>query len=208
MTLPSGPAGLTPLSAPVKARRKRQNRVIVAVVVMVLVPVLAIGGAYRYATAEVRAWAAHQAISFNTPTSVHLDSPGDYVIWTTLATADCTVSFGQQAVAVAPPVAGSPMEEAGFFDSGSFTASASGEYTVTCSSSQTDGYAMVSTASPLGRMTVVLLLGFAIGLAGFITGLVLLITGLIRNADDKRRLAMPPGGQPTSPTVPGWPPRG
>ena len=189
------PAGLTPLDPAIRARRRRQNRVIIPLAVMILVPVLVAVGFSRYATSQTQAWLAHQNIPFNAPpTLVHVDGAGTWIVWTLLDRAECTVSLGGASVPLSPPTTGTVLEEAGFYNSGSFTAPGPGDYLVACTSALQTGYAIVSTPSPLGQITAGLFLVIGVGLIGFLTGGIMLILGLTRNSRERRPPAPPPWG--------------
>ncbi len=237
MTQPASP-GLAPLDPAVLARRRRQNRLIVALVVLVLIPVVAVVGGYRWGTHLEREWMAHPTFAYNTPSIVRIDQAGDYVVWTYGAMADCAVHRGDRDL-TGPADPGNAMESAGFFASASFTADQPGDYDLICRSAANSGYVLVSTASPLGQATGSLLAGILVGVAAFIVGLILLVRALSRNSREKRALQTPaaplpwppgvypgpgagvapppvwpagppvnPAGPPTRPTAPPWPPQG
>ena len=176
---------LMPVSPEVQARRKRQNRIIVAVVVMVLVPVLPVTLANRYVDQVLADWRSHPTFAFNTTSEVDL-TPGDYVVWTYFNKASCTVDFDGQPVATTVPPPETALESQGIYQSVAFSAVTTGSYFVTCVSDASSGYAMVSTPSPVTKAAMVRLLSYLVAGAGGITGLVLLITGLVTNATEKK----------------------
>ena len=182
--IPSTP--LAPVSPQVKARHKRQNRVIIAVVVLVLVPVFSIGIANRYVDSVMDAWTSHPTFPFNTSIEVDLDSGTDYVVWTYFGKASCTVAFDGQPVATYVPPAQAALETQGIYQSVGFSAPATGAYSVACAGDAPGGYAMVSTPSPVGTIAVARLLGYAGVAVGVIAGLVLLILALVTNAEERK----------------------
>ncbi|MCL2735077.1 MAG: hypothetical protein FWD75_00405 [Propionibacteriaceae bacterium] len=185
---PEQPLGLPPLSAETKAHRRRQNRVIVAVAIMVLVPLIAIMGANRYSTSEMKAWSSNPRFDLNAPAQVPLDTPGEYAVWSFSTPATCAVSFGGAPVATTPG-ATQPLESSGLYQSVTFTATSAGDYTVLCLAPTSGGYAMVAPPSPVNRLVLIIVAGFFVGIAGFITGLVLLVVALVTN--HKERASLP-----------------
>ena len=176
---------LAPVSPEVRARHKRQNRIIIAVIVAVLVPVLSVTLANRYVDQALDDWRSHPTFPFNTTAEVDL-SPGDYVVWTYFSKADCTVSFDGQQMATTVPPSQSVYESQGIYQSARFSASTSGTYSVICTGDSSGGYAMVSTPSPVATATIVRLLGYVLAVGGVITGVILFIVALITNANEKK----------------------
>ena len=176
---------LAPVSPEVRARRTRQNRIIVAVIVLVLVPVLSTTLANRYVDSVMNTWRAHPTFAFNTTSDVDL-TPGDYVVWTFFDDAPCTVtSDGLQVATTAPPF-DLALETQGIHPSAAFSVTTAGTYSVTCASTASSGYVMVSTPSPLTKATMVRLLGYVLAGAGIVTGLVLLILAIVANTTEKK----------------------
>ena len=176
---------LAPVSPEVKARRKRQNRIIVAIAVAVFVPVLAITGSNKYVDQVMDAWRAHPSFAFNTSSDVDLKS-GDYVVWTYFAQASCTVSYAGQPVPTTQPPSQIALESQGIYQSVAFTATAAGTYSVICFGDSSSGFAMVSTPSPIAKAAMVRLLGYFLAGAGIITGIVLFVVALAANANEKK----------------------
>jgi len=182
---------LAPVSPEVKARRKRQNRVIVAVVVLVLVPVLSVTLSNKYVDYVMAEWTSHPTFALNTSFTVDLD-PGDYVVWTFGDTASCTVSLDGTPLATTDPGPQVALASQGIYPSIGFTTRVAGSYLVTCDADSSSGYAMVSTGSPIGKATIVRLIGYGLAGAGGILGLVLLIIALVTNSSEKKqRLYLP-----------------
>ena len=176
---------LAPVSPEVRARRKRQNRIIVAVIIAVLVPILSVNLANSYSDQVIDTWRSHPTFGFNTTANVDL-TPGDYVVWTYSNKADCTVVLDGQPLATTQPPPQSVLEAQGVYQSTAFTASASGTYSVTCVSDSSAGYAWVSTPSPIGQAVLARLLGYVLAGAGILTGIVLFILALITNSSERR----------------------
>ena len=202
-------SGLPPLDPAVIARRKRQNRIIIALLVMIGLPGLIISGSIQYGRSMVTSWASGQTFPFNTETSVHLSKPGDYVIWTYNTRADCQVILDTVFV----QDDGYPWAlESGYYKAATFTANRAGDYLVTCRAI-VEGHAMVSTEAVTESAGLLIFGGIVVGVTAGLAGLTLLILGLVNNASDKRRANQPPwgpagpiGGPPTRPAAPPWPP--
>jgi len=180
------PVGLPPVSAEVRARRKRQNRVIIAVVVLLLVPFLAITMTNQLVDSTMKTWAGQPTFPFNKPTDVYLNSKGDYVVWTFQSPAKCSVSFDQTPVATSTPAPDPTLESIEFYPSAAFHAPTPGTYTVTCTSTSPTGHVMVSTPSPVYKIGIIRLLGWGTTAVAIIIGLVLFILALVNNAAEKR----------------------
>lgn len=178
---------LAPVSPEVQARRKRQNRIIVAVIIAVLVPVLSITLANKYSNQVIASWRSHPTFGFNTTANVDL-TPGDYVVWTYYDKANCTVALDGKPLATTVPPPQSVLESQGVYQSAAFTASAAGTYSVTCVSDSPSGYAWVSTPSPINQAALARLLGYVLAGAGILTGIVLFILALVTNSSEKRSL--------------------
>jgi len=181
---------LAPVSPEVQARHKRQNRIIVAVIVAVLVPVVSVTLTNRYVDQVMDAWRAHPTFPFDTTAQVDLD-PGDYVVWTFSSKASCTIVVDGQHLATTVPPSQNVLESQGVYQSAAFSVSTSGTYSVTCAGDSSSGYAMVSTPSPVAKAAMVRLLGYVLAGAGVITGLILLILALVVNANE-RKIVGPP----------------
>jgi len=196
---------LPPIPPAVLAKRRWQNRIVIALVVMILTPALVIPAANQWAQSMVTNWSAQQPIPFNTATSVHIGAPGTYVVWAFGNwTADewptCTVTYGE--TDISRPTASDSLGS--YHSVVEFVARTPGEFVVECVSGAKEGYAMVSTTSPIVRAGIILLLGYFVGGAGAITGLVLLIVALASGSGQKRH-AQPVPRQPWPPRQPGPP---
>ncbi|MDR2975174.1 MAG: hypothetical protein LBV00_10785 [Propionibacteriaceae bacterium] len=214
--------GLTPLSADVKARRRRQNRIIVALIVLVIIPAIAIVGGQRYSSHLLKEWMSHPTVNLNATGTVHLDDPGAYIVWTLGAQAQCEVRQAGANIAASNPVTSLTTSATGFFRSATFTAPEAGDYQVTCLSSQESGYALISTESPVASMGLSVTIGVSVGVISIIVGLVLLILGLSRNSRERAAELQapstlgppaatmapwsPPTPTPTTDAPPQWPP--
>ncbi len=202
-----GPVGLTPVPPHIKAKHKRQNRLIIALFILIILPVTFYVGSNRLAEHTVEDWAAHPTLNLGNPTFITIDEPGDYIVWTVPTWTDCTVSFN------ALPVAGSTdgqttVSAAGFYPSFSFTATQAGDYLVSCDdpAPSLGGYAMVSTPLPEATVGLIVLGGLGLAVLSGGIGLGLLIRALVENSNEKKRAllaAHPPAPyhQPGPPPV-------
>jgi len=175
------PHALEPLDPAVKAKRKRVNRIVIAVVVMVAIPVLVTTLGRQWAAAVQANSLTGQTFNFNTPTTVHLNTPGQYVVWTYPSLVPCSVSDNGTPIASTLPTAGNNNNAANFYQSVGFVISSAGDYQVECQSVSATGYAQVSSAAPISSYVVIVLIGMLITVASFITGLVLFIVSLVKN---------------------------
>lgn len=185
--------GLEPLDPMVKAKRKRQNRILVALLVMVVVPVAITAGVYQYSLSMMRDWPTGPTVMFNTQTAVHL-SKGDYTVWTYAVALPCSVQFNGDRVGTA--VESPENEQVGsYYPSVKFSAANTSDYVVDCPSRST-GHAVVSGASPVNRIAIVVVIGILIAGVCFLTGLVLLIVGVANNSSEKAATKRVPRGRP------------
>jgi len=196
--------GLAPLTAEAKARRKRQNRIVIPLLVLILVPVLALAVSNRYINSVRDNWVSGPTFPFNVETTVPLTA-GDYVVWTYSAEAECTVTHAGSPVPTT--TAESPVSQAGLYISVQFTAHSSDDYELLCLADAESGHAMVSTPAPLTQLGLALLLGYAVAGAGVVTGVVLLIIGLATNYRERRPPSprIPLGASPYAPGQHPWP---
>ncbi|MDR0489393.1 MAG: hypothetical protein LBG99_08405 [Propionibacteriaceae bacterium] len=201
--------GLTPLPPEVIAKRKRQNRILVALLLLIAVPIAVIMGTTKYTTYEANEWGKGPIFLFDEPTKFYLDpTQEDHIIWVTVIGAECEVSFDGVPVPVF-------FDEdnygvAGLLYAGTFEVREEGSYEVLCTSSHPDGIGRIGTKPPFAFLGLMLVLGYGIALASGVSGLVMLILGIITNTAEKNppQPRHPSGSAPpTMPGVPPWPPR-
>ncbi|MDR2930566.1 MAG: hypothetical protein LBV06_06655 [Propionibacteriaceae bacterium] len=177
-------SGLPPLPPQVLSRRRRQNRILVALLIMVVVPIVAFVGGRQAAKSVALQWAAHSAFPLNTPAVVHLDKPGDYVVWSTSASAVCAVGLDDQTLTLLPDEPDN-VHETGYHPNLSFEAPEAGDYDVVCMSENPTGHVIVSTPFPNAEVSLLLLGGIGIAVVAGAVGLGLLLWGISKNRDEK-----------------------
>ena len=183
--------GLVPLTPEVKAKRKRQNRIVVALVLLVVVPVLTVIGSQRYVDYEMKQWSHGPTFVFEEPTTIFLGIPGEYIIWSPAKDSECTLTQDGNLIEILP-VEGT--YSGGLYNAGSFVTHSSGNYEILCFSTDEEAdnhYGMVSKDSPVGSLTVLLITCYLIAFASAVTGLVLLIIGIVANINEKKPRVLP-----------------
>jgi hypothetical protein len=181
------------------ARRKRTNRLLIPVLVIV-VGVFTIIGTNRYVESESTNWFRGQTFMLGRTTTIFLDKPKDYVVWTE-NWANCTVSRNGESLSTNTKVDFDPY--VGLWIAATFTAPAAGEYVFSCDCDDPEGLARVTAPSPLGKLVAIRLAGWGFGGLIVLTGLVLGIVGLVTNATQNRpRPPAPPVQMPVYATPP------
>ena len=203
----------------VKAKRTRQNRIMIAIAVMVVIPIVAVSGTKSAAMNMMERWLSSPTFALNTEARVVLGSPGSYEVWVLDGpSAQCTVTRDGETVPSRDARNDPDYLQAGFYLIVAFTVTEAGAFTFFCESSNSFGHAMVTTASPLNNAAILLVIGWMVAAAAGLTGLVLLIVGVASNAGEKKRAqyaSQPPspmvqpgfGYYPQTPYPPGLPPQ-
>ncbi|MDR2896506.1 MAG: hypothetical protein LBV30_07650 [Propionibacteriaceae bacterium] len=198
----SSPNSVLPALDPaVRAKRRRQNRVAIAVMVLVLVPLISQTFFPWASTQVINSWMAQQTIAANRPTTIHISSPGRYQVWVVNSDLDCRVSFDGADISQ-PGESDYATEINGIESAASFQAQAGGDYLVECLGTTVGGYAFVSTDSPMMQAVFLSLAGRAGIVVGVIVGVILLIRAFRRNGQEKSRpLPMVATQVPTMPVA-------
>ncbi len=196
--------GLAPVPAAVKARHKRQNRLLVALIVMMVLPITFYFGSDRWAESIVLDWSAQPTMPYNQTTTIPIEAAGEYIVWTVPARADCEVSFDSQPI-IGRAASTMASSGTGFYPSLAFDAPQAGDYQVICHSDHRDGFAMVSTQIPTATAGLILLAGIGLAMVSAGVGLGLLIHALTQNNKEKRAEAYA-AQLVSSQRHPGWPP--